>query len=224
MLNQIPSFLSAQGGESFFSLLKEVISDFFSLDLGNYQNLGIPAATLSGLRGAIIAIFIGIIFASFAAVFNKRAHGSFIRTLIECDCSSPEKAKTLAELDFEKNAVIKSAIKSKSVYRGMLYCVEKEEYDKDVTFGRSLHELRAAESGEKQAPYEPADYKYDFSTAHFYIPHHLRYDAEFRFRDKGSGIGSAILVTLASVVLMWVTLKIMPDILQFFDNLVGNIR
>ena len=167
MLNQIPAFLSAQGGESFFSLLKEVISDFFSLDLGNYQNLGIPAATLSGLRGAIIAIFIGIIFASFAAVFNKRAHGSFIRTLIECDCSSPEKAKTLAELDFEKNAVIKSAIKSKSVYRGMLYCVEKEEYDKDVTFGRSLHELRAAESGEKQAPYEPADYKYDFHSISF---------------------------------------------------------
>ena len=135
------------------------------------------------------------VFASFAAVFNKRAHGSFIRTLIECDCSSPEKAKTLAELDFEKNAVIKSAIKGKSVYRGMLYCVEKEEYDKDVTFGRSLHELRAAESGEKQAPYEPADYKYDFSTAHFYIRCGVQISREglgaWLCHSRHTGIGGA---------------------------------
>lgn len=223
LINQIPVFLTAQGGDTLWGLIKEVLDDFFSLDLGNYNNLGLSSVTLSGLRGAIIALYIGVILASFAAVFNKKAHGGFIRALIECDCTSAEKAKTLSELGFERNAVVKSALKGKSIYRGIVSCVEKEEYDKKVTFERSLHMLRAAESGEKRARFEPAEYKYDFSAVHFYVPDRLRYDAEFRFRKKGSGIMAAIFVSIASVVMMCVTLKIMPDILQFFDNFVGRI-
>lgn len=223
LINQIPVFLTSGSGDTLWGLIKEALDDFFSLDLGNYENLGLSSVTLSGLRGAIIALYVGVILASFAAVFNKKAHGGFIRALLECDCTSPEKAKTLSELGYERSAVVRSAVKSKSVYRGMLCCVEKEEYDKSVTFGRSIHALRAAESGEKRAPYAPADYKYDFSTAHFYVPERLRYDAEFRFEKKGSGLGAAILVAISSVVLMWATLKIMPDILQFFDNLAGRI-
>jgi hypothetical protein len=223
LINQIPVFLSSQGEDTLWGLIKEVIDDFFSLDLGNYQNLGIPDSMLSGLRGVIVAFYLGVILASFAAVFNKKAHGGFVRTLIECGCNSPENAKTLSELGLERSALVKAAIKSKSAYHGILFCVEKEEYDKKVTRGRSIYLLRAAEEGEKQRPYEPASYQYDFSSAHFYIPDALRYEAEFRFQKKGSGIGSAIFITLASVVLMWATIKIAPDILQFFDNFMGGI-
>ena len=213
---------SAQN-EGFFELVGQAISDFFSLDLGNYENLGVSASQLSGMRSAIIAIYIGLIFASFASVFRRRTHGDFIRALIEADCLSPEKAKTLSELGFERNSAVKAAIKSSSAYRGMLFCVEKQEYDQKVTLKKRKYYLAAAESGEVCKPYTPHKYTYDFSSAHFYVPEEHRYNAEFRFDKKGSGLLSAILVSIASILLMWATLKLAPDILQFFDNFVGMI-
>ena len=147
-----------------------------------------------------------------------------MRSLIEENCSTPATAKTLAELGYMKNSAVRAALKGGNTYRGIVRCVEAEDYYATRELARGEYEARAAASGEKCAPFNAPDYRYDFEKARFYIPEDQHFTASTRYEKKGAGIVTAIIITVVSIVLLWAILQFLPDILQFVDNFVGEIN
>lgn len=202
----------------------EIINDIFSLDMGQYENLGFGDFAFNNLRGIILGMVLGIIFASYLVIFNRRVHGDFIRSLINDDCSTPAKAKTLAEIGYLKNAAVRSALRSGNTYRGIVRCVEAEEYYAAREQARGEYEARVAASGEKAPAFSSPEYRHDFAVSHFYIPEDIHFTATRRFEKKGTGILSAVAITVVSIILFWAILKFLPDILQYINNFVGIIN
>ena len=191
----------------------ELIDELFSLNLGDYDNLGISASTLTGLRVIIGAI---------SSMFNRRVLGDFVRALISEGCRTPESAKTLAELGFLKNTAVRASLRAGGVLGRVVSCAEEDAYNASVVEKRGVYELRAAESGEKTAPFRVVPYKRDISTAHFYIPAEKCDSAEMRFRKKGTNWAVLVIGIIASAVLLWLVLRILPELLQMLDNFVGG--
>jgi hypothetical protein len=202
----------------------KIINDVFSIEMGQYDNLGFGDFTFSNLRGIILGMILGIIFASYLVIFNRRVHGDFVRSLINDDCSTPAKAKTLAELGYLKNSAVRSALRTGNTYRGIVRCVEAEEYYASREQARGEYEARVAASGEKAPPFSSPEYHHDFTVSHFYIPEDIHFTATRRFEKKGTSVFSALAITVVSIILFWAVLKFLPDVLQYIDNFVGIIN
>ena len=215
----LPLFLEAEE-DSWF----KIINDIFALEMGEYENLGFGDFAFSNLRGIIIGMVAGIIIASYLSIFNKQVHGSFVSSVIELGATTPGTAKTLSELGYVKNSTVRSAIRSGNTYRGILRCVEAEEYYFARELARGEYEARIAASGESAPPFESPDYKYDFEKARFYIPEDKHYTASIRFAKKGTSVFSAVIMTVVSVVMLWAILEFFPDIMKLLDNFVGMIN
>ena len=218
-MRYIPLFLEAEEDS-----WGKILNDIFSLDLGTYDNLGFGDFAFRGLRDMIIALVLGIILASYMSIFNRRVHGAFVRALINENCSTPATAKTLSELGYMKNSAVRSALKGGNTYRGIVRCVEAEDYYATRELARGEYEARAAATGEKSAPFNAPEYRYDFAEARFYIPEEQHYTAESRYEKKGAGIFTAIFITIVSIILLWAMLQFLPDILQYVDNFIGEIK
>ena len=218
-MRSIPFLLESES-DSWF----KIINDFFSLEMGEYDNLGFGDFAFNNLRGIIIGMVAGIILAAYLSIFNKRVHGSFVSSVIELGASSPTTAKTLSELGYMKNSAGRSARRTGNTYRGILRCVEAEEYYFARELARGEYEARVAASGESAPPFVSPEYKYDFETAHFYIPEDKHFSASSRFEKKGTSIFSAIAMTLVSIVMLWAILHFLPDIMKLLDNFVGMIN
>lgn len=202
----------------------KIINDIFSIEMGQYDNLGFGDFAFSNLRGIILGMILGIIFASYLVIFNRRVHGDFVRSLINDDCSTPAKAKTLAELGYLKNSAVRSALRTGNTYRGIVRCVEAEEYYASREQARGEYEARVAASGEKAPPFSSPEYHHDFTVSHFYIPEDIHFTATRRFEKKGTSVFSALAITVVSIILFWAVLKFLPDVLQYIDNFVGIIN
>lgn len=203
--------------------IRELIDELFALDLGSYDNLGFTSTTFSGIRGMIVALFIGAIIGGVASLFNKRVLGDFIRAVTSEGCNSPESAKTLAELGFLKNSAVRSSLKSGGMLGKVVRCVEEDSYEAELYERRVIYELRAAEDGGDVEPFRALPYKRDMNTAHFYIPAEKSDTLEMRFSKKGTNPAVLIIGIIAMVVLLWAVMRLLPDILQMLDNLVGIV-
>ena len=203
---------------------REILDEIFALEMGQYDNLGFGDFAFANLRNIVFGLVLGIIFASYLVIFNKRVYGDFVRSLIGENCSSPATAKTLSELGYMKNSAVRSAIKSGHEYRGIVRCPEAEEYFAAREQARGEYEARVAASGEKAPAFSSPEYKYDFTTARFYIPEDKHFTATERFEKKGTSVLSATVITVISLVLFFVIIKFLPDIMQFLDNFVGIIN
>ena len=201
-----------------------ILGDIFALDMGEYENLGFGDFAFTNLRGIIIGMVAGIIIAAYLSIFNKRVHGSFVSSVIELGASTPSTAKTLSELGYMKNSAVRSAIRSGNTYRGILRCVEAEEYYFARELARGEYEAKVAASGVSAPPFESPEFKFDFEKAHFYIPEDKHFSASTRFEKKGTSVFSAVVMTLISVALLWAILKFLTDIMQLLDNFVGMIN
>ena len=199
----------------------KILNDMFSLDMGQYENLGFGDFAFANLRGIIFGMVLGIIIASYLVIFNRRVHGDFIRSLINEDCSTPEKAKTLADLGYMKNSAVRGALRSGNTYRGIVRCVEAEEYYTAREQARGEYEARVAAEGVKAPAFSSPEYHHDFMQSRFYIPEDIHFTATRRFEKKGTGIFTAVAITVVSILLFWAVLQFLPDIMQYIDNFVG---
>ncbi|MBQ8259879.1 MAG: hypothetical protein IJY97_10005 [Clostridia bacterium] len=216
---KIPFFLTEEEDTWF-----KILNDMFSLEMGQYENLGFGDFAFNNLRGILFGMVLGIIFASYLVIFNRRVHGDFIRSLINEDCSTPAKAKTLAELGYLKNSAVRGALRSGNTYRGIVRCVEAEEYYTAREQARGEYEARVAASGEKAPAFSSPEYHHDFAQSRFYIPEDIHFTATRRFEKKGTGVFTAVAITVVSIILFWAVLKFLPDIMQYIDNFVGIIN
>lgn len=201
----------------------DAIKEVFSVNFTDYEysNLSVTSISLSRIRVAVIAAFIGIIIAVYYSLFNRKVFGNFIHSLGGENCFSEEKAKTLSELGYYQNPAVRSAIRGGNVYKGILRCVEQDRHNAETERRRGEYEAAAARSGENCKPFKAIKYSFDFEKDHFYIPEDKAFTAETKFKKKHGSVVSAILITIVSVILLWAALKLLPELIQLADNFVG---
>ena len=93
------------------SLIKELLDYFseqyFSVNLGTYENFSVNPALGGTLRNIILALAAAIILASCLTAHTRVNIGTFVRRLIGEDCLSSDRAKTLFELGYFRSTTIR---------------------------------------------------------------------------------------------------------------------
>ena len=221
----------------------ERFTEFFSPELGAYDNFNINEGSFVSLKYIIIGLFFGIIFAAISAFYNRRVLGDFIRALIKADATSPEKAKTLAELGFDKNGFVKTSLRNGCTLKNSTSCVEFDEFLRKMAEedAQAVENTDVSADGAKadgtaeDTENTPArkidrrvlrdrDFIPDLATAHFYIPEEKKYSMEIKFEEKGTNVLTLILAIVFAVVFVGAAVMFFPDVLRLFDNFLNVIK
>lgn len=212
MLNPVTVFLSA-GGSSFWeqiagwyqnSTLGELVAYFhetyFSIRFGAYDNFSITEQTAKMINKMIPTLILGIIIATVATFYCRRIVGGFVRTLLQKEAFSPQTSLPLFDLGAFRSTVIRRELCHSAFLRKVVFCREEQDF--------------LAEKG------KDATYKIDFTKDRFYIPEDLKYRAEIRFNQKGSGWLSVVLTVVLVPVVVGLLCRFMPNILQLADSMI----
>ena len=186
------------------STLGELVSYFketyFTIRFGAYDNFSITEQTANTVNRIIPALILGIIIAAVATVFSRRLVGDFVRTLIEKEALSPERGVTLLETGAFRSTVVRRELCRGVFLRKVVFCREEQAF--------------LDEKG------KDATYEIDFTKDHFYIPEDLKYRAENRFNQKGTGWLSVVLTVVLVPLVVGLICRFMPNILQFADSII----
>jgi len=167
------------------------LASIFTIEAGNYEHFRFDAQTAVFVRNVILAMCAGILFAALCTMYQRYVPGKFIRAILRAEANSPETAKTLAELGFEKNFFVRFELRCGTLLlKNLQFCEEQSENEKNN---------------------RPSD------AARFYIPEDLKYRAEMRYETKGSGPVQFILTVVLTFAIAIVLIKVIPMLLSFVD-------
>ncbi len=197
---------------------------YFNFDIGQYENLGLGGGGhLISLPQIIAMLLIGVIIAALATMFNKRVLGDFVRVMLQYEAHSPETAKDLKTLEYQRNSTIRSALRRNVSLRRVVRCLEEEQFAAEVEAQRASYEERRA-ADPSLPPFIEPTFKMDVDTAHFYIAEKDKYMADIKFEKKGSNWFTFGLTVVACIVILILVLVLLPDIFQYMDNFVGMFK
>lgn len=133
-------------------LLQYLEEHYFSSSLNShYDNLPYTKTTTTLLM-LVGGLAIGLLIASFVAVFQKKVMGKFIRRLLAAKAHDPESAKSLADLGLAKSKAIRHELSYLSVSRKLIATVYPSGTVK--TYREELEELFANEERERRGSLE----------------------------------------------------------------------
>ena len=166
------------------------------------------------------SLFAGIVIASLLAVYNKRLIGGLVKTLLSEECFSPEKAKTIVELGYGTDWIIKNALRTDNALRRLVMRIDEE---KEPEAGA---DAAAEASADKPTAKKPEFRKHDnidFLTAKFYIPEELKYRAEVRYASRGTDFFTLIIGVVICAAAAFAAVIVIPDLIQLIDNFLGTL-
>ena len=205
--------------------LKDFWNDFYTNYVDPhevYEHLDLGSGSLLSIRMIIIGLFIGIAISGFAAVFNKRVLGAFVRCLLKNECFTPDSAKTLDELGFGANIFVRIAMRSGGVnLRRVVKCREEELYYEEMKKQKAAHDA-AREKDPTLKEFKEIPYRTDVLEDSFYIPEEQKYIAEMKFEAKGTSWGGVIVLAIISVIMLVAVLVALPEILGLVDDFLAG--
>ncbi len=154
----------------------------------------------------VICIYIGFLIGGGLMIYDKRVMGNFIRTLIEKDATSPEKALTLAQLGYDKKRPVISALRGRGMFASLVY----EASDK-LEFTSENHALPVYRG------------KFDVNTSRFYLPEELKYRASVRFEKKGTHIMALVIAAIVFGAVLIMGLLVKDRIAFEIEKIFGNL-
>ena len=177
-----------------------------------YENLSENA--LFSVPLIVIGVFVGVVIALLATVFNKRILGGMVRKLLMEEALSADSAKTLDELGFKNHLLLRYAVKGNVSLRRVVYCREEEEF------------LQKQEEERKNAPspkkFRAKPFRVDPKVHHFYIPEEQKDTAAVKFEKKGTSPVALGILLLVLIVLLIVLLFALPKLMEWLNQLVGS--
>ena len=201
-------------------LYRELWNYFVSVYIYNeetYENLNFGG--LFSPQTLIIGIFLGLAAACFAVVFTKKINGVLVHKLLAENCTSPEAAKSLPELDLADKLLLRFGVKRGAELRSVVRCKEEEEF----ISGRQTDEGKA-DGAKRKKKYSAVSFPVDPDAHHFYIPEENRDAATVKFRQKGISWGAAVLYSVIILAVLCVMIAILPFMLGALDELLGMLK
>lgn len=214
---------SSQDKSLFRELWEYFESKYFSPDLPRMDNIKFGTGTLVTLKTMLVGLTIGIIFASFITIYNKKYIGGFVRKLLSEQCLDAKSAKTLAELGYAKKLGVRFALGADRPLSRWARCVEEDEFLAEIEKKRA--EFEEAHKDDDDPPkFHEVRFKRDVKTMHFYVPKEKKYAADMKFDSKGANWGSFILVAVVATLICAFLSFILPDIVKMIDNFISIVK
>ncbi len=141
--------------------------------------------TLASILWPLVA---GVILAACAVFFNKQTVGKFVKKLFDVQAINEESAKSLAELGFEKNALVKFALRTGSTLRKVIRV--------------------APVDGEEQTA----------AQERYYIPDECAYRAEVTYNPDGSSVLTIVIAIIMFIGMTVILMTVIPDLIQMASN------
>ena len=188
-----------------------------------YEYLTVDVGTLLSVRLIILGLFIGMCFATFASVYNKKVLGDVVRKILSQNALSPETALTVEELGYQKKLLTRYAFKNSTSLRRVVKSREEVLYYQELENKRKEY-LSKKNNGEKIPKFKEIPYKMDVTADHFYIPEDMKYMADIKFDKKGASWLSAVLLTVILTIAFFVIMYFLPDILGFINDLAAGFQ
>ena len=208
---------------SFFKKLWEGFRNLFIESDEYYEYLTVDVGTLLSVRLIMLGLFIGMCFATFASVYNKKVLGDVVRKILSREALSPETALTVEELGYQKKLLTRYAFKKSTSLRRVVKSREEVLYYQELENNREEYLLRK-NNGEKIPKFKEMPYKMDVTADHFYIPEDMKYMADIKFDKKGASWIGAVLITVILTVTFFVIMYFLPDILGFINDLAAGFQ
>lgn len=187
---------------------------YFSLEFGSYENFSISNEATATIRLLVIGLMFGMMIASIMTVRTRQGLGLMVRKLLNEEAFDPSKAKTLSDLGLFRSTLIRRELSRGVSLRKVVKCVEEEEWN-------ALH--AETETKKSKGKTKPEKFKMDFTVARFYIPEDLKFRAEIRYEQKGSGWKMLLLTTVLSLLIGGLIFWLLPDIIGLVDGIVTVI-
>lgn len=215
-------WIAALSIETDSSFWKDLWNALFA-DETSYEYLEKGAVSLTSLRMIIVGVFIGLALACFAAVFNKRVLGDFVRKVLHEEALSAETAKTLSELGYARNFCIRSSVRKGVNLRRVVRCREEEAYLSEMEQKEAEYEEKRKETP-KLPKFKVEPFRVNADEHHFYIPEEMKYMADVKFEKKGSTWLGAIVFVVILLILMVAAFCVLPYILTVLNDWFGAVE
>lgn len=185
----------------------DIFKKCFSVNLNDYENIGINLEINTVVLGAFIAVIVGV-------VFLNMYRGSIRYTVMQLtrhSAFSEDTAKTLKEIGLYDSRIIKKLLSGHNMLTRVVARVGAVKYDYETYVKMSDEERKEAE-------------KIDFDFARFYIKEEEINRAGFiRERYKTSPVRTLV-SCLFVAILCGCIIACMPGILNVINEIIGKMK
>ena len=229
------------------STLNDILSyigeRYYNVEFGAYEYFSFGPGANETAQTLILALAFGFIVAAIVMAYTRTRLGGFVRKLLKDECLSPEKAKTLYELGYFRNATIRREFSRGVTLKKLVLKAEDtvktderiaslevpsenlssaDEQDSEIAVPNN--EAEVSDTKKKDAQENVTSFNkispVDFTTARFYIPEDLKYRAEIRFERRGSGWLPVLLTVVGSLIGAALVCKFLPGFIGLLDQLI----
>ena len=220
MINKFFTALASTAKEP--TLIEELWAYFsekyLTPNYGTYENISINKDTLITPALVILAGFIAVMVGASVMIFTKRVLGRLVRRLIKKEALSPEKAKTLGELELEKSRAVRLFINRMTLSKAVR-CREEDEF-----YGIAPDDKEKDAYKVSLVTPSKLRYKRDPKKDHFYVPEDKKHRMSVRFDKKGTNPMMLLVLAVIYIVLALIIIKILPALLSFADGAVAGFK
>ena len=159
-------------------------------------------SSMTNIEVLVWALFIGFVIASFMIFYHKRIIGSFVRALLDRQAVSADSALSIYDLGFEKNGLVKNALRSDATLRRLVWEVDDnmQKREDGVIFSARTSTL-------------------DLNNAKFYIPSENKIRAELRYSAKGTDVFAIIIAVVIFMAVAYAALLLIPMISELISSM-----
>ena len=203
-------------------LFKELWYQFYDNYINDqtvYENLNMNG--MLSVQGIVIGLFIGLALAAIAMSLTKTFNNTLVTRLLENECLTAEKGKSLPELDLADRLYLRYAVRHSVNLRRVVKCREEEEYEAKMAEIAENYTEKRKENPKLPRKFNPRSFKVDPDNHHFYIPEEQVIAAKTKFNLKGNSLLTTLLFVGLLFVAFVIVMVFLPNILTMLDNFAG---
>ncbi len=150
------------------------------------------------LEIVIWSLFMGVVIAALITYIKCTVLGVFVRRLLKAEGTASENAKSLKELDLEKNILVRLALLSKKPYSGAVKAV--------LADGTELDNTRRLPNGT------------DRDQLKYYIPKEKAFRAELTYKRKGNDLVTVIVTIVLFLAIALLAFTVIPYLISMASS------
>lgn len=197
----------------------EFYRNYLSVNLKDYENLGIDLEISKVLLGLLIGVIIASIFVS----LQNTAMITLIKKLNRQSCIDEKSAKTLDELGINSFSV-RMLIKTSSRVGRLISYVGAKEYtyeEYSALMKKKRKKNKNAGDNSESTPTESLEEKPDLKTRKFYLKDVKSTDTKNILDKKKDSLLNTILMCVLFIAIYIIILFLMPDILSLINSILS---
>ncbi len=198
-------------------MIKKYIEDYLSINLADYENIGMDFE----ISKFLLVVLIGLCISFFVIDWHRGYMLLTVKKLFRHEALDEDSAKTLGELGLDGSFSVKWALSQETRLAKIVKRVGAKEYTYEeyieIQKQNKQRKKEKAQNGGKDVA-SADDEKLDFKTARFYVnPQRMSEARDIEQNYSSSVIKTAVFCFMFVIIFVCITL-IMPELLSFINS------